>query len=86
MVSVIGSGKFITTPIVTDEGQPIEGDCHATEDAEDVQALDDNHDENVNDPALDKKVVQWKQVLPQIGMHLTPLYMLSLLTPPPKKV
>ncbi|MBA0605830.1 hypothetical protein Godav_018365, partial [Gossypium davidsonii] len=31
MVPVIGSGKYITRPIITDDGQPIEGeDCHVT--------------------------------------------------------
>lgn len=70
MVPVIGSGKFITTPIVTDDGWPIEGDCEPIEGAEDVQPLQGNHDENVNDPALDKKVIRWKQVLPQIGLDV----------------
>ncbi|KAJ8443993.1 hypothetical protein Cgig2_020839 [Carnegiea gigantea] len=85
MVPVIGSGKFITTPIVTDDGWPIEGDCEPIEDAEDVQPLQGNHDENANDPALDKKVIRWKKVLPQIGMHLASLYVLTeSSTPPPK--
>lgn len=31
MVSVIGSGNFITTPIITDDGQPIEVEgCRVT--------------------------------------------------------
>jgi len=49
MVPVIGTGKFITTPLVDDEGHP-------------------------TDPSLvtvqtsDKKVLQWMQLLHQIGM------------------
>ncbi|KAK7355945.1 hypothetical protein VNO80_15210 [Phaseolus coccineus] len=51
MVPVIGSGKFITTPLVDDEGRPI-------------------------DPSLvtvhtsDKKVLQWLQLLHQIGLDV----------------
>uniref|UniRef100_A0A803M9B1 Rab-GAP TBC domain-containing protein n=1 Tax=Chenopodium quinoa TaxID=63459 RepID=A0A803M9B1_CHEQI len=59
MVPVIGSGKFLTTPIVTDDGQPIEGAPGAQGD----QQLN-------NDPAFEKKVIQWKQVLPQIGLDV----------------
>lgn len=57
MVPVIGSGKFLTTPIVTDDGQPIEGTSAAP--------IDEHGNK---DPAFEKKVIQWKQVLPQIGM------------------
>ncbi|KAK7345750.1 hypothetical protein VNO77_16361 [Canavalia gladiata] len=52
MVPVIGSGKFITTPLINDEGQPI------------------------TDPSLitihtsDKKVLQWLQLLHQIGLDV----------------
>ncbi|XP_057535892.1 rab GTPase-activating protein 22-like isoform X2 [Amaranthus tricolor] len=59
MVPVIGSGKFLTTPIVTDDGQPIDGDAGIV--------ADENGN---NDPAFEKKVIQWKQVLPQIGLDV----------------
>lgn len=60
MVPVIGSGKYITAPIVTDDGQPVEG----------ADGVQDNHEGNGNDPALGKKVIRWKQVLPQIGLDV----------------
>lgn len=59
MVPVIGSGKFLTTPIVTDDGQPIEDTPGAQGDQR-----------GNNDPAFEKKVIQWKQVLPQIGLDV----------------
>lgn len=59
MVPVIGSGKFLTTPIVTDDGQPID----------DVPGPHGSQ-QGSSDPAFEKKVIQWKQVLPQIGMQL----------------
>lgn len=58
MVPVVGSGKFLTTPIVTDDGQPIEDTPGTHGDQQGNQ-----------DPAFEKKVIQWKQVLPQIGMQ-----------------
>lgn len=48
---VLGSGKFVTTPLLNEDGQP-------------------------TDPSLvtvtnpDKKVVQWLQLLHQIGKHM----------------
>ncbi|XP_074268617.1 uncharacterized protein LOC141591988 isoform X1 [Silene latifolia] len=60
MVPTIGSGKFLTTPIITDEGQPIEN-AEGANGAGFPDSLD---------PALQKKVIQWKQVLPQIGLDV----------------
>ncbi|XP_010684635.1 rab GTPase-activating protein 22 isoform X2 [Beta vulgaris subsp. vulgaris] len=59
MVPVVGSGKFLTTPIVTDDGQPIEDTPGTHGDQQGNQ-----------DPAFEKKVIQWKQVLPQIGLDV----------------
>ncbi|XP_050364025.1 rab GTPase-activating protein 22 [Argentina anserina] len=53
MVPVIGSGKFITTPLVTDDGDPIEGAPNGA-----------RHD------VSDKKVIQWKLFLHQIGLDV----------------
>ncbi|GAB4841063.1 hypothetical protein Ancab_039672 [Ancistrocladus abbreviatus] len=58
MVPVIGSGKFITTPIVTDDGQPIE------------DGSIDNAAQGGSTDDLDKKVIQWKILLPQIGLDV----------------
>jgi len=49
MVPVIGSGKFITTPLIDDDGQIIDPSL-------------------VTVQTLDKKVLQWLQLLHQIGM------------------
>ncbi|XP_062024374.1 uncharacterized protein LOC133740434 isoform X2 [Rosa rugosa] len=53
MVPVIGSGKFITTPLVTDDGDPIDGAPNGA-----------RHD------VSDKKVIQWKLFLHQIGLDV----------------
>lgn len=51
MVPVIGSGKFITTPLVDDDGQIIDPSL-------------------VTVQTSDKKVLQWLQLLHQIGTEL----------------
>ena len=51
MVPVIGSGKFITTPLISDDGQPID---HSL----------------IGAQPSDKKILQWMQVLHQIGMYM----------------
>ncbi|GAB2298569.1 hypothetical protein Dimus_032637 [Dionaea muscipula] len=61
MVSVIGSGKFITTPIITDDGQPIQDDS--------TDAVMVN-DQGGNVSSIDKKVIQWKLLLSQIGLDV----------------
>ncbi|KAH9613240.1 hypothetical protein KSS87_023929 [Heliosperma pusillum] len=64
MVPTIGSGNFLTTPIVTDDGQPIENGERANDNEFPHQQG------RSNDPALEKKVIRWKQVLPQIGLDV----------------
>ena len=63
LVPVIGSGKFTTNAIVTDDGQPIEL----------ANTTSNGHDTNngmpVDDGVYDKKVVQWKLNLSQIGQY-----------------
>lgn len=78
MAPVIGSGKFITTPIVTVDGRPVQ----------DLSTNDNSQDDNratstpspldspldggghVDDAVPDKKVIQWKLMLHQIGMQI----------------
>ncbi|XP_057428017.1 rab GTPase-activating protein 22-like isoform X2 [Lotus japonicus] len=50
-VPVIGSGKFITTPLTNEDGQPINNSL-------------------VGVRSSDKKVVQWMQLLHQIGLDV----------------
>ncbi|XP_050149667.1 rab GTPase-activating protein 22-like isoform X3 [Malus sylvestris] len=58
MVPVIGSGKFITTPIITDDGQPTE------------ESENGNMTGAANHASSDKKVIQWKLFLHQIGLDV----------------
>lgn len=67
MVPVIGSGKFLTTPIITDDGQPIE---------ESANGNISNNGGDANHATSDKKVIQWKLFLHQIGIYL--LYVLQI--------
>lgn len=59
MVPIIGCGKLITTPVITDDGQPVE---ESTNDNE-----RDNGAMSTSSLNSDKKVIQWKQSLHQIG-------------------
>ncbi|KAL9267514.1 Rab GTPase-activating protein 22-like protein [Drosera capensis] len=64
MVPVIGSGKFITSAIITDDGQPIQ-------DGSSYTGAANNMDQgNANSSTSDKKVVQWKLLLSQIGLDV----------------
>lgn len=58
LVPVIGSGKIITVPIVTDDGQPIQ---NAIGDLQEQISL-----ANVSG-SQKKKVIKWKLLLHQIG-------------------
>ncbi|KAF2294918.1 hypothetical protein GH714_027013 [Hevea brasiliensis] len=55
LVPVIGSGKFITTPIITDDGQSIMD-----------SSTNNAQGGHVNNAVSDKKVIQWMLVLHQI--------------------
>lgn len=54
MVPTIGSGKFVTTPIVTDDGQPVP----------DPQT--NTYTISISGP-LDQREIQWMLSLSQIG-------------------
>lgn len=55
MDPLVGSGKIITTPIITENGDPIA-------DADDGRVN--------NGPRLDEKIIQWKLTLHQIGLDV----------------
>ncbi|KAK1356670.1 Rab-GAP TBC domain-containing protein [Heracleum sosnowskyi] len=59
MVSIFGSGKFITTPIVNNEGEPVEGEAGN---------LNGSMPENAG--VTEKEVIQWKLSLSQIGLDV----------------
>lgn len=58
MVPIFGTGKFITTPIVNNDGEPVEGEAG-------------NLNGSMPDTAgvTDKEVIQWKLSLSQIGLY-----------------
>ncbi|XP_044492562.1 rab GTPase-activating protein 22 [Mangifera indica] len=62
MVPTIGSGKIITTAIVSDDGQLLQ-DPLANNDSQDQDCL-------VKSAISDKKVLQWMLYLPQIGLDV----------------
>ncbi|KAK3028130.1 hypothetical protein RJ639_038991, partial [Escallonia herrerae] len=64
MVPVIGSGKLILSPIVTDDGQAIQ-DSSINSDSQLCEGA-----MSKNDVVADKKVIQWKLVLHQIGLDV----------------
>ncbi|XP_063943247.1 uncharacterized protein LOC108208450 isoform X1 [Daucus carota subsp. sativus] len=59
MVPIFGTGKFITTPIVNNDGEPVEGEAG-------------NLNGSMPDTAgvTDKEVIQWKLSLSQIGLDV----------------
>lgn len=59
MVPMFDSGKFITTPIVTDDGEPVEG-----------EAGNLNGPRPIIAGVTDKEVTQWKLSLSQIGLDV----------------
>lgn len=62
MVPVIGTGKFITSPIITDDGHPIEDTKKSN--------MRDNGVVSTSSQDSEKKVIQWKRFLHQIGMYM----------------
>ncbi|XP_059660322.1 rab GTPase-activating protein 22-like isoform X2 [Cornus florida] len=64
MVPIVGSGKFVTTPIISDDGQPIR------DPSTDNDSIDNSGTMSSNDAVSDKKVIHWKLGLPQIGLDV----------------
>jgi hypothetical protein len=71
---VVGSGRFITAPVISDDGQPIQDPLVLLEANPDKgQALPpvDNGGTNVRGSGMetvkDKKAIQWMLTLHQIG-------------------
>ncbi|KAF3436126.1 hypothetical protein FNV43_RR23218 [Rhamnella rubrinervis] len=62
MVPVIGTGKFITSPIITDDGQQIEDTTKGSK--------RDNGVMSTSSQDSEKKVIQWKLFLHQIGLDV----------------
>eukprot|EP00268_Persea_americana_P045127 TRINITY_DN4587_c0_g2_i6.p1 TRINITY_DN4587_c0_g2~~TRINITY_DN4587_c0_g2_i6.p1 ORF type:complete len:323 (-),score=70.66 TRINITY_DN4587_c0_g2_i6:810-1778(-) len=65
MVPTIGNGRIITAPIISNDGQPIQDPSTTSDDptAAGFLKFDDGMD-------LDKRVIQWKLILHQIGLDV----------------
>lgn len=69
MVPMIGSGKFVTTAIITADGQPVEEKTSTNlQEIDTVGTSDDSL--GGNNSTLDKKVIEWKLTLHQIGLDV----------------
>ncbi|XP_048337451.2 uncharacterized protein LOC107425770 isoform X2 [Ziziphus jujuba] len=62
MVPVIGTGKFISSPIITDDGHPIEDTANCN--------VRDGGVMSASSQDSEKKVIQWKLLLHQIGLDV----------------
>ncbi|XP_073054967.1 rab GTPase-activating protein 22-like isoform X2 [Primulina eburnea] len=62
LVPVIGSGNLVTTPIINDDGHPIQ-DPSVSSNGQDNGFLS-------NGGSLDQSTIQWKLGLPQIGLDV----------------
>lgn len=81
MFPVVGSGRFITAPVITDDGQPIQDPIVLMQMNPDKgQALSSQENGKANgrtmnpasalEPVKDKKIIQWLLTLHQIGLDV----------------
>ncbi|KAB2044279.1 hypothetical protein ES319_D01G077800v1 [Gossypium barbadense] len=64
MFPVVGSGKYITAPVITEDGQPIRNPVV------DLETNLEMANELTSNGPLDMKVVQWMHTLHQIGLDV----------------
>lgn len=77
MVPVIGSGKFVMAPIISDDRRPIE-DSSTDSNLQDKNGVMStllrdsslDHGGHVNNAVSEKKLIQWKLTLHQIGLDV----------------
>lgn len=84
MFPVVGSGRFITAPVITEEGQPIhdplvlleanpeKGVLMPPQDSVNGNTVvsSSTHAANNMGPVKDKKIIQWMLTLHQIGLYI----------------
>ncbi|KAM1256445.1 hypothetical protein ACFX1Q_030565 [Malus domestica] len=73
MFPVVGSGRFITAPVITENGQPIQDPIVLSQINPDKGSQDNGSSTNRNnamEPVMDKKVIQWMLTLHQIGLDV----------------
>lgn len=68
MFPVVGSGRFITAPVISEDGQPIQDPLVLSQMNPDKGA--DGNRANGIEPVTDKKVIQWMLTLHQIGLDV----------------
>ncbi|CAN1242805.1 Rab GTPase-activating protein 22 [Linum perenne] len=78
---IVGSGKFITAPVITEDGEPVKEQLILSETSETVANGETQSSINIsscemlkdiisNNGPLDKKVIQWMLTLHQIGLDV----------------
>ncbi|OVA19200.1 Rab-GTPase-TBC domain [Macleaya cordata] len=77
MELTIGSGKYITMPIISEDGQPIPDPSNNSDDSEHNGAIaaitlnaSPKLEESVTEASPEKEVIQWKLGLHQIGLDV----------------
>lgn len=70
MDKTIGGGKVITTPVVTEDGQPTEDTSSNGAASQEKMQSDAANFQVQNNVILDKEVIQWKLTLHQIGLDV----------------
>jgi hypothetical protein len=74
---LVGSGRFITSPVITDDGQPIQDPMVMPETnpgnglavlPQDNNRLSSISSANILENVTDKKLIQWLLTLHQIGL------------------
>ncbi|KAL6283884.1 hypothetical protein ACE6H2_014813 [Prunus campanulata] len=68
MFPVVGSGRFITAPVISEDGQPIQDPLVLSQMNPDKGA--DGNRANGMEPVTDKKIIQWMLTLHQIGLDV----------------
>ncbi|KAI3960138.1 hypothetical protein MKW98_016862 [Papaver atlanticum] len=78
MEPMIGSGRYITMPIISEDGKPVQYPSNNNCDSDSehngavavLNAFPTKLDVNVTEVAVEKKVIQWKLGLHQIGLDV----------------
>ncbi|KAM0941884.1 putative Rab-GTPase-TBC domain-containing protein [Dioscorea sansibarensis] len=69
MEKAIGSGRVVTTPVISEDGQLVEGPSK-DEYVSDDETRDPSAEQEMSDLHVDEEVVKWKLTLHQIGLDV----------------
>ncbi|KAJ0966502.1 hypothetical protein J5N97_023419 [Dioscorea zingiberensis] len=72
MDKAVGSGRVVTTPVISEDGQPVEGPSQDEKSSveEDDEARELTAEQDTIGVHVDKEVVKWKLTLHQIGLDV----------------